>query len=95
MTYPKTAALDDALESQVETVCNLRVTTPCLIDGPSAVDLLARGQRNPADGVECIRRHYLSRKSPFSDALTRCADFFKLFGTFEGMSSTSCYKTSS
>lgn len=27
----------DALESQVETVCNLRVTTPCLIDGPTAV----------------------------------------------------------
>lgn len=28
-----------------------RWQSPCLIDGPTAVDLLARGQRNPADGV--------------------------------------------
>ena len=34
--------------------------------------------------LECIRRHYLSRKSPLSDVLTRYADFFNLFGTCGG-----------
>jgi hypothetical protein len=34
--------------------------------------------------VECIRRHYSNECSPLSDALTRYADFFRLFGDFRG-----------
>lgn len=34
--------------------------------------------------LECIRRHYSNIKSPLSDVLTRYAQFFELFGTFQG-----------
>jgi hypothetical protein len=34
--------------------------------------------------VECIRRHYLNEDSPLSDTLARYADFFALFGDFQG-----------
>ena len=34
--------------------------------------------------LECIRRHYLGHESPLSDVLARYADFFSLFGSFEG-----------
>jgi len=34
--------------------------------------------------VECIRRHYRNAESPLSAALTRYADFFRLFGDFQG-----------
>ena len=34
--------------------------------------------------LECIRRHYQSETSPLGDVLARYADFFSLFGTFEG-----------
>jgi hypothetical protein len=34
--------------------------------------------------VECIRRHYLDERSPLSETLARCAEFFGLFGDFQG-----------
>ena len=34
--------------------------------------------------VECIRRHYRDEPSPLSDTLARYADFFGLFGDFQG-----------
>jgi hypothetical protein len=34
--------------------------------------------------VECIRRHYRNESSPLSDPLQRYADFFRLFGDFQG-----------
>jgi hypothetical protein len=34
--------------------------------------------------VECIRRHYRGEHSPLSDTLARYADFFRLFGNFQG-----------
>lgn len=34
--------------------------------------------------LECIRRHYLAESGPLSDGLARYADFFALFGGFEG-----------
>jgi hypothetical protein len=34
--------------------------------------------------LECIRRHYLDEPSPLRDTLARYADFFGLFGDFEG-----------
>jgi hypothetical protein len=34
--------------------------------------------------LECIRRHYRNEDSPLSVTLTRYADFFELFGSFEG-----------
>ena len=34
--------------------------------------------------VECIRGHYLDEPSPLSDTLARYADFFALFGDFDG-----------
>lgn len=34
--------------------------------------------------VECIRRHYLNETSPLSAPLARYADYFRLFGDFEG-----------
>ena len=34
--------------------------------------------------LECIRRHYLGQGSPLSETLARYADFFTLFGNFEG-----------
>jgi hypothetical protein len=34
--------------------------------------------------LECIRLHYLGHASPLSDVLARYADFFALFGSFEG-----------
>lgn len=34
--------------------------------------------------LECIRLHYLSRPSPLGATLDRYADFFALFGSFEG-----------
>lgn len=34
--------------------------------------------------LECIRLHYLGHASPLSDVLARYADFFALFGGFEG-----------
>ena len=34
--------------------------------------------------VECIRRHYCGKPSPLNDTLARYADFFGLFGGFQG-----------
>ncbi|MGD9905221.1 MAG: hypothetical protein AB7U83_17275, partial [Vicinamibacterales bacterium] len=34
--------------------------------------------------VECIRRHYVNEDSPLRDVLERYADFFRLFGDFQG-----------
>ena len=34
--------------------------------------------------VECIRRHYLDEPSPLSETLARYANFFSLFGDFDG-----------
>ncbi|MFO1140538.1 MAG: hypothetical protein U1E41_15825 [Paracoccus sp. (in: a-proteobacteria)] len=34
--------------------------------------------------LECIRRHYAGEASPLSEVLTRYANFFSLFGSFEG-----------
>lgn len=34
--------------------------------------------------VECIRRHYDGGKSPLAETLNRYADFFGLFGDFQG-----------
>jgi hypothetical protein len=34
--------------------------------------------------IECIRRHYMSERSPLSDVLARYEDFFRLFGSFKG-----------
>jgi hypothetical protein len=34
--------------------------------------------------VECIRRHYLDEHGPLSHTLARYADFFRLFGNFQG-----------
>jgi hypothetical protein len=34
--------------------------------------------------VECIRRHYRAEDSPLGDTLARHADFFGLFGNFQG-----------
>jgi hypothetical protein len=34
--------------------------------------------------VECIRRHYRGEPSPLTDTLARYADFFALFGSFQG-----------
>ena len=34
--------------------------------------------------LECIRRHYGGQVSPLSETLARYADFFALFGNFEG-----------
>ena len=34
--------------------------------------------------LECIRRHYLRQPSPLASTLSRYADFFALFGSFEG-----------
>jgi hypothetical protein len=34
--------------------------------------------------VECIRRHYRNEDSPLSDTLARYADYFQLFGDFQG-----------
>lgn len=34
--------------------------------------------------LECIRRHYLNRNSPLSEALARYSEFFNLFGSFKG-----------
>lgn len=34
--------------------------------------------------LECIRRHYFHEPSPLSDTLARYADFFELFGDFDG-----------
>jgi hypothetical protein len=34
--------------------------------------------------LECIRLHYLGQASPLAAALNRYADFFALFGSFEG-----------
>ena len=34
--------------------------------------------------VECIRRHYLNETSPLSAPLARYADYFRLFGDFQG-----------
>jgi hypothetical protein len=34
--------------------------------------------------LECIRRHYADGTSPLSDVLRRYADFFGLFGDFQG-----------
>lgn len=34
--------------------------------------------------LECVRRHYIGDPSPLSATLDRHADFFALFGTFDG-----------
>lgn len=34
--------------------------------------------------LECIRRHYAGEASPLNEVLARYADFFALFGSFEG-----------
>lgn len=34
--------------------------------------------------LECIRRHYLNESSPLAETLKRYADFFDLFGSFQG-----------
>ncbi|AFL49022.1 hypothetical protein ABIE78_005216 [Sinorhizobium fredii] len=34
--------------------------------------------------LECIRRHYQNQDSPLGEALARYADYFELFGGFEG-----------
>ena len=34
--------------------------------------------------LECIRRHYISEKSPLSDTLNRYSSFFNLFNNFQG-----------
>jgi hypothetical protein len=34
--------------------------------------------------LECIRRHYQGGESPLASTLARYADFFELFGTFQG-----------
>lgn len=34
--------------------------------------------------LECIRRHYAADTSPLTDVLSRYADFFELFGDFNG-----------
>ncbi len=34
--------------------------------------------------LECIRRHYRGEPSPLEDVLARYADFFDLFGSFQG-----------
>ena len=34
--------------------------------------------------LECMRRYYLGHASPLSDVLARYADFFAIFGSFEG-----------
>ena len=34
--------------------------------------------------LECIRRHYINKKSPLSDTLQRYSSFFNLFENFQG-----------
>lgn len=58
------------------------------IDGKQTINGARGFNRKIADRfdltLECIRRHYLSQRSPLSETLARYRDFFALFEDFRG-----------
>jgi hypothetical protein len=67
------------------------------IDGKQNINGARGFNRKIADRfdltLECIRRHYLARRSPLGETLARYRDFFALFEDFGGTSNSSCCRT--
>ena len=67
------------------------------IDGKQTINGARGLNRKIADRfdltLECIRRHYLARRSPLGETLARYRDFFALFEDFGGTSNSSCCRT--